>query len=466
MPARGQTPPTGFAVALDMHATCSGVWRPACRALPPARAHPTARSPCPGSVQFHWNKEWTTLEKHNYDRSKGKVSIEWFLGGETNLCYNALDRHVANGKGSQVAFHWEGNDVGETRDITYQEMLDDVCRIANVLASFGVKKGEPVAIYLPMIPELPAAMLACARIGAIHSVIFGGFSAESLASRILDAKCRLVITADGVMRGPKLVPLLQITNDALAMCGKEGHAVEHVLCVQRLSDAASPIKTGQITLSSVHKLWSETVCKAPPDYPVVWMGAEDPLFMLYTSGSTGKPKGVVHTTAGYMVWAATTFKYTFDYRPGDIFFCTADCGWITGHSYITYGPMLNCATQVRRAGVRLCRGACLPAAKAPCSPAPRRCSSRAYLHTPRSGGFGTCATSSRQLSSTQPRQQFVRSCATGTSQSSGAHSPRFECWGLWGSPLTRRHGIGIMMWSVRGVVLLSTLGGRQRRAGI
>ena len=361
MPAHGQTPPPGFAVALDMHATCSGVWRPACRTLPPARAHPTARSSCPGSVQFHWNKEWTTLEKHNYDRSKGKVSIEWFLGGETNLCYNALDRHVANGKGSQVAFHWEGNDVGEARDITYQEMLDEVCRIANVLVSFGVKRGEPVAIYLPMIPELPAAMLACARIGAIHSVIFGGFSAESLASRILDAKCRVVIAADGVMRGPKLVPLLQITNDALAMCGKEGHAVEHVLCVQRLSDAASPIKTGQITLGSVHKLWSETVCKAKPDYPVVWMGAEDPLFMLYTSGSTGKPKGVVHTTAGYMVWAATTFKYTFDYRPGDIFFCTADCGWITGHSYITYGPMLNCATQVRRAGVRLCRGACLPA---------------------------------------------------------------------------------------------------------
>ena len=261
MPAHGQTPPPGFAVALDMHATCSGVWRPACRTLPPARAHPTARSPCLGSVQFHWNKEWTTLEKHNYDRSKGKVSIEWFLGGETNLCYNALDRHVANGKGSQVAFHWEGNDVGETRDITYQEMLDEVCRIANVLVSFGVKRGEPVAIYLPMIPELPAAMLACARIGAIHSVIFGGFSAESLASRILDAKCRVVIAADGVMRGPKLVPLLQITNDALAMCGKEGHAVEHVLCVQRLSDAASPIKTGQITLGSVHKLWSETVCK-------------------------------------------------------------------------------------------------------------------------------------------------------------------------------------------------------------
>ena len=157
------------------------------------------------AAQFHWSKEWTALEKHNYDRSKGKVSIEWFMGGETNLCFNALDRHVENGRGSQVAFHWEGNDEGETKDVTYQELLDEVCRIANTLQGMGVKKGEPVAIYLPMVLELPAAMLACARMGAVHSVIFGGFSAESLASRILDAKCKVVITADGVMRGGKMV---------------------------------------------------------------------------------------------------------------------------------------------------------------------------------------------------------------------------------------------------------------------
>mmetsp|Transcript_11868 Transcript_11868/g.27587 ORF Transcript_11868/g.27587 Transcript_11868/m.27587 type:complete len:547 (+) Transcript_11868:115-1755(+) len=221
--------------------------------------------------------------------------------------------------------------------------------MANVLLSCGVMKGDPVAIYLPMIIELPVAMLACARIGAVHSVIFGGFSAESLAGRILDSKCKVVITADGVMRGPKPIKLLEITDDAVKLCQKEEHeAPDHVLVVQRLGETRMPISAG---LTPRHKLLSELMSKADSKCPITWMAAEDPLFMLYTSGSTGKPKGVLHTTAGYMIWAATTFKYTFDYHEKDIFFCTADCGWITGHTYIAYGPMLNRATQVLFEGI-------------------------------------------------------------------------------------------------------------------
>jgi len=300
------------------------------------------------SDTFKWNKPWETLTRHNFDLKKGNVSIKWFEEGETNVCYNCLDRHVEAGHGDQIAFLWEGND-GEEQSCTYAQMLDKVCRMANVLLSCGVKKGDPVAIYLPMIIDLPVTMLACARIGAVHSVIFGGFSAESLAGRILDSKCKVIVTADGVMRGAKPITLKQITDDAVKLCMREEHAlVDHVLVVQRLGEDKVPIKA---QLKPRDKMLEELLQAASPECPITWCNAEDPLFMLYTSGSTGKPKGVLHTTAGYMIWSSTTFKYTFDYRPGDIFFCTADCGWITGHSYITYGPMLNRATQVLFEGV-------------------------------------------------------------------------------------------------------------------
>lgn len=305
------------------------------------------------STKFHWSKEWKALQKHNFDLAQGPVKIEWFIGGETNICHNSLDRHVEAGHGDKVAFHWEGNDPGEDCKVTYKEMLDKVCRLANVLKDFGVKKGDPVAIYLPMIVELPAAMLACARIGAVHSVVFGGFSSESLMDRILDSKCKIIITADGVMRGGKKIDLLEIVDSAVnTMTGEDHHVVENILVVQRLQKDVDILRTSSHTGHKIqHKMYAELTAAVSPDCPCEWVDSEHPLFMLYTSGSTGKPKGVLHTTGGYMVWSATTFKYTFDYHDGDVFFCTADCGWITGHSYIAYGPMLNCATQVLFEGI-------------------------------------------------------------------------------------------------------------------
>mmetsp|Transcript_64432 Transcript_64432/g.172547 ORF Transcript_64432/g.172547 Transcript_64432/m.172547 type:complete len:675 (+) Transcript_64432:68-2092(+) len=298
---------------------------------------------------YHWHKKWTQLRNDNFDCKKGPIKIEWFVGGETNMCYNCLDRHVIAGKGQQVAYYWEGNEEGERATFTYSQLLEKVCRIANVLTSMGVRKGDAVGLYLPMVAELPATMLACARIGAIHSVIFGGFSAESLADRLMDGKCRVLVTADGVMRGPKLVPLLDLADEALARCEAGGHRVEHVLVVERVGEATVSLSSGR--LSPRHHRMLELMQQASPECPVTWHDAEHPLFMLYTSGSTGKPKGVLHTTGGYMIWAGTTFRYTFDYQEGDVYFCTADCGWITGHTYLAYGPMLAGATQVLFEGI-------------------------------------------------------------------------------------------------------------------
>lgn len=203
-----------------------------------------------------------------------------------------------------------------------------VCKTANVLKSLGVKKGDTVSIYLPMIIELPVAMLACARIGAIHTVVFGGFSADALASRMSDSKAKVLITADGVMRGSKMVPLKQVADSALDQSTEMGHKVQNTLIVRRLGEAKVPLGT----LRPGQLIYADECKKASTECPVEWLDSEDPCFLLYTSGSTGKPKGVIHTTAGYMVWAATTFKYVFDYRPNDIFWCTADCGWITGYA--------------------------------------------------------------------------------------------------------------------------------------
>ncbi|MCB2191598.1 MAG: acetate--CoA ligase [Deltaproteobacteria bacterium] len=296
---------------------------------------------------FHWDKKWDKVLDFNYHRSKGPISIEWFKGAKTNMTYNCIDRHLET-RGDQPALLWEGNEPGEDRIITYRQLYEHVCKFANVLKGFGVKKGDRVTIYLPMIPELAIAMLACARIGAIHSVVFGGFSAESLKDRIVDSKCSLVITSDGTYRGGKAVTLKQIADEAMATSNKEGVTVPKVVVVERVGPGKGiecPMQEGR------DQYWHDLVADADANCDVEWMDAEDPLFILYTSGSTGKPKGVLHTTAGYMVYVSITHKYVFDYHDGDVYWCTADIGWVTGHSYILYGPLLNGAQSLMFEGV-------------------------------------------------------------------------------------------------------------------
>uniref|UniRef100_A0A7N1A8B3 acetate--CoA ligase n=1 Tax=Kalanchoe fedtschenkoi TaxID=63787 RepID=A0A7N1A8B3_KALFE len=291
---------------------------------------------------FYWKQKWgEQVCAENFDVRKGAVSIEWFKGGVTNICYNCLDRNIEAGFGDKVAMYWEGNEPGFDDKLTYRELLDNVCQLANYLRSIGVKKGDAVVIYLPMLMELPMAMLACARIGAVHSVVFAGFSAESIAQRIMDCKPKVVITCNAVKRGPKVIKLKEIVDAALTDCAQNGCPVDVCLTYEN--------KLAMDRESTVWKdgrdiWWQDVVPKFPTKCEVEWVDAEDPLFLLYTSGSTGKPKGVLHTTGGYMVYTATTFKYAFDYKQSDIYWCTADCGWITGHSYVTYGPMLNAAS--------------------------------------------------------------------------------------------------------------------------
>eukprot|EP01025_Chloroclados_australasicus_P031013 TRINITY_DN3128_c0_g1_i4.p1 TRINITY_DN3128_c0_g1~~TRINITY_DN3128_c0_g1_i4.p1 ORF type:complete len:702 (-),score=75.22 TRINITY_DN3128_c0_g1_i4:641-2746(-) len=298
--------------------------------------------------EYYWEQQWLEGNEHtshNFDVRNGKIYSEWFKGGKTNLCYNCLDRHVQNGIADQTCFLWEGNTPGRDGKMTYREVLDEVCRMANYLKSIGVKKGDAVAIYMPMLCELPIAMLACARIGAVHSVVFGGFSAEALAGRIQDCECKVVITTSAVMRGKKLIALKNIVDNAVKLCTERGHKVE--TCLVYKNEEA-----GDCDWHPERDQWyHEVVSQQSVDCPVVWVDSEDPLFLLYTSGSTGKPKGVLHTTGGYMVYAGTTTKYVFDLRPGDIYWCTADCGWITGHTYLTYGPLLNGATAIVFEGV-------------------------------------------------------------------------------------------------------------------
>eukprot|EP00887_Chlorella_sp_A99_P006499 scaffold3.g6499.t1 len=376
---------------------------------------------------FHWNKKWDgPVSNYNLDLNKGNVFIEWFKGAQTNVCYNALDRHVAAGRGDDVCIYWEGNDIEHSAKVTFKQMLDTVSQVANYLKSQGVGKGDDVTIYMPMIPELPAVMLACARIGAVHSVVFAGFSAESLAGRIMDSSPKIVVTCSAVRRGAKPIELKKIVDEALEICdSEEEFHVPHVLVYDHVlsgvsrehihksyvegrdvywqasaggaaveGDSGEPGLAGQAgqagqagrggeagrvrrwrrdgSLDARARREARTVQSAgssplapprpPPcqqdvipqqskDCPVEWMEAEDPLFKLYTSGSTGKPKGVLHTTAGYMMGSSLTFKYVFDYHPGDVYWCTADCGWITGHSYVTYGPMIAGAPQVVFEGV-------------------------------------------------------------------------------------------------------------------
>jgi len=287
--------------------------------------------------RLEWIKPYTKVKNTSFDPSN--VSIKWYEDGTLNACYNCVDRHLKT-RGDQVAIIWEADDPTRDEKITYRQLYERVCKWANVLKAKGVKKGDRVTIYLPMIPEIAYAMLACARIGAMHSVVFGGFSPDSLAGRIKDADSKLVITTDEGLRGGRTVPLKKNTDQALTKTS----GGEKVLVV-RHTGAQVPWNPGR-------DLWlHEELAKVNADCPPVEMSAEDPLFILYTSGSTGKPKGVLHTTGGYLVFAALTHQYVFDYRDGDIYWCTADVGWVTGHSYIVYGPLANGATTLMFEGV-------------------------------------------------------------------------------------------------------------------
>ncbi len=287
--------------------------------------------------RLDWIKAPTKIKNSSF--AANNVSIKWFEDGVLNLAYNCIDRHLAK-RGKQTAILWEGDDPKEDKKITYQELHAEVCRFANVLKALGVKKGDRVTIYLPMIPEAAISMLACARIGAIHSVVFGGFSPDSLAGRIEDCKSTIVVTADEGIRGGKKIPL-KANSDAAA--DKAG-GVKNVLVVRRTGGAVV-MKTGRDVY------YDEIAKTVPADCPCEPMNAEDPLFILYTSGSTGKPKGVLHTTGGYGVYTSITHQYVFDYHDGDIYWCTADVGWVTGHSYIVYGPLSNGAISMMFEGV-------------------------------------------------------------------------------------------------------------------
>jgi acetyl-CoA synthetase len=288
--------------------------------------------------RLDWIKPYTKVKNTSYDPAN--LSIKWYEDGTLNVCVNCVDRHLMR-RGDQVAIIWEGDDPTHDEKITYRQLYERVCKVANVMKANGVKKGDRVTIYLPMIPEAAYAMLACARIGAIHSVVFGGFSPDSLAGRIEDAASKFIITADEGMRGGKPVPLKVNTDAALKKAGKGD---EKVLVVRRTG--------GAVLMTAGRDLWlHEELVKVSPDCPPAEMSAEDPLFILYTSGSTGKPKGVLHTSGGYLVYASMTHQYVFDYHDGDIYWCTADVGWVTGHSYILYGPLANGATTLMFEGV-------------------------------------------------------------------------------------------------------------------
>ena len=281
-----------------------------------------------------WSSAWSATCEWDLPRAK------WFVGGSLNASYNCLDRHVENGLGSRVAIHWEG-EPGDRRTITYAELLDDTQRCANVLTSLGVRAGDRVNIYLPLIPEAVVAMLACARIGAAHSVVFGGFSAQALADRINDAGAKVLVTADGGWRRGEVSPLKPHADVALASTP----SIEHVLVVRRCGNDVDMAPNRDVW-------WHEAMSAAKSGCPAEPFDSEHLLFLLYTSGTTGRPKGIMHTTGGYLTHVASTFRDVFDHRPGeDVYWCTADVGWITGHSYVVYGPLLNAATQVMYEGV-------------------------------------------------------------------------------------------------------------------
>jgi len=282
-----------------------------------------------------WMSPWHTVQDCDFRQGR----IRWYDGATLNVAWNCLDRHL-QARGEQTAIIWEGDDPADQRHISYRELHEQVCRFANALKARGVRKGDRVSIYMPMIPEAAVAMLACARIGAVHSVVFGGFSPDSLKDRILDADCRVLVTADEGVRGGRTVPLKANADQALQACPDV-----HTVFVVRRTGAAVPWTADR------DQWWHEVVAAAAPDCPAEAMAAEDPLFILYTSGSTGKPKGVLHTSGGYLVFTAMTHRYVFDYQDGEVYWCTADVGWVTGHSYIVYGPLANGAVTLMFEGV-------------------------------------------------------------------------------------------------------------------
>lgn len=285
---------------------------------------------------FVWKKKWDKVLSWDFV----EYNVKWFEGGKFNITENCLDRHLAT-RGDQVAYYWEANDPAEKGiRFTYKELHAEVCKLANVLKNNGAKKGDRICIYMPMVPELAIAVLACARIGAVHSVVFGGFSASALAGRIQDCDCKLVLTSDGAFRGVKAIPIKDVVDEALQTCP----SVSKVLVLNRTNSKIA-MQLGR-DLS-----WKEELAKVNADCPAEMMDAEDMLFILYTSGSTGKPKGVVHTCGGYMVFTQYTFENVFQYKEGDVYWCTADIGWITGHSYIAYGPLLAGATSLMFEGI-------------------------------------------------------------------------------------------------------------------
>ena len=287
--------------------------------------------------RIDWITPYTKIKDVSYDLDD--LHIKWFYDGTLNASSNCLDRHLET-KGDEVAIIWEGDSPNEEKKITYQELHNEVCKFANALKDNGAKKGDRITIYMPMIPEAAVAMLACTRIGAVHSVVFGGFSPDSLAGRITDCVSNIVITADEGIRGGKKIPLKENTDKAIKLCS----SVEKCFVVKRTG--------GNIDWVDGRDVWyHEAISVSSPECPPEEMNAEDPLFILYTSGSTGKPKGVLHTTGGYMVYASLTHKYVFDYHDGDVYWCTADVGWVTGHSYIVYGPLANGATTLMFEGV-------------------------------------------------------------------------------------------------------------------
>jgi acetyl-CoA synthetase len=284
---------------------------------------------------LHWHEPWQQVHSGDFAQADSR----WFSGAKLNAAYNCIDRHLVH-RGAQTAIIWEGDEPEDSKHISYRELHEAVCRLANALRARGVAKGDRVCIYMPMVPEAAYAMLACARIGAVHSVVFGGFSPESIKDRILDSDCRIVITADEGVRGGRRIPLKANVDAALANCP----AVHSVFVVRRTQ--------AQIPWNEARDVcYHQSTSAASAECPIELMAAEDPLFILYTSGSTGKPKGVLHTTAGYLLGASLTHKYVFDYHEGDVYWCTADVGWVTGHSYIVYGPLANGATTLMFEGV-------------------------------------------------------------------------------------------------------------------
>lgn len=295
-----------------------------------------------GEETLTWFKKWDKVKDCNYGNSPADLHIRWFTNSKLNVSYNCLDRHL-EARGDQTAIIWEGNEPGEERKYTYRQLHEEVCKFANVLKRNDIRKGDVVTFYLPMIPELAIGILACTRIGAVHSVVFGGFSADALKNRIQDSESRVVVTCDGTFRGAKAIPQKENSDRAVAACPSVGLH----LIVKRVGDDKMPVAWD----NAIDRWYHDEMDRVSADCPPEEMDGEDPLFILYTSGSTGKPKGVLHTTAGYLAYTAYTHKMVFDYHDGDVYWCTADIGWVTGHSYIVYGPLANGATTLMFEGV-------------------------------------------------------------------------------------------------------------------